>query len=130
VAPEVPELPDVTALLVDLCSVVEAQMKGVRNDYQISIYEICLGLQNRITKEMDRLVYHVRRLIDQNGFLYDRVTELEKRDDPKKVLGRNRNLHDSEKGENFLHPGGSKAVDDVRRGVARRRVRSPYRQAG
>jgi hypothetical protein len=125
-----PEAPDVTALIVDLCSQVEAQMHGVRNDYQHSIYEICLGLQNRITKEMDRLVYHVRRLIDQNGFLYDRVTVLEKRDDTEKVSRRNRNLHDPKKGKNLLHPGSSKAVDDVRRGITRRRVRSTYRQAG
>jgi hypothetical protein len=97
-----PHSSEVVDVIVDLCSQVEAQMKSLRRDYQMSIYEICLGLQNRITKEMDRMVYHVRRLIDQNAFLYDRVVVLEQRDD----------------------------TPDVFQGGTRRRVRNSYRQAG
>jgi hypothetical protein len=79
---------------------------------------------------MNRFVYHVRRLIDQNAFLYDRVVELEKRDDPEKVLHRNRNLHDPKKGKDILHLGGSSDMDEVRPGIAGRRMSRPYRHAG
>jgi len=124
------EASDVESRIVDLCSQVEAQMGGLRRDYQLQIYEICLGLQNRIGKEMGRMVYHIRRLIDQNGFLYDRVVELEKRDDPEKARRRTRNVHNQKKGKNLVHPGGSTDLDEVRRSIARRRVHSAYRQAG
>lgn len=103
---------------------------GIRKEIQISFYEICAGLNNHITKEMDRLVYHVRNLIDQNKFLYDRVIKLEQRDDPEKVSRRNRKLHDPKKGKDLLHLGGSPDVDEVRRGITRRRIHSSYRQAG
>ena len=121
---------EVLDLIVDLCAQVEGQVVGLRRECRTSIYEICLGLSNHFTKEMDRLVYHVRRLIDQNGFLYDRVVELEKRDDTEKVPRRNRKLHDTEKGKDILHTGGSQDVDEVRPGITRRRVHSIYRQAG
>lgn len=124
------ESSDVVAAVVDLCAQVEAQMGGLRHDYQHSIYEICIGLQNRIAKEMDRMVYHVRRLIDQNAFLHDRVVVLEQRDDPEKVSRRNRVLHNPEKRAQFVHARSSEVVDEVRRGDGRRRIHGAYRQAG
>ena len=121
---------EVSGLIVDLCSQVEGLSRGLREELQVSLYEICGGLNNHITREMDRLVYHVRRLIDQNGFLYDRVIELEKRDDSKKVRSRDRHLHNPKKGEILLHACSPETLDALRPGGARRRVRSHYRQAG
>jgi hypothetical protein len=79
-----PQSTKVVDVIVDLCAQVEAQMGALRRDYQISIYEVCLGLNRQISKDMDRMIYHIRRLIDQNGFLYDRVVELEKNNDGQK----------------------------------------------
>jgi hypothetical protein len=128
--PVSPDTPDVASAVIDLCSQVEAQMGALRRDYQLSTYELCIGISNRITKEMDRFVYHVRRLIDQNAILYDRVVELEKRDDPEKVSRRTGNLYNQKKGKGIVHSGGSSNMDALRRGITRRRVPGPYRQAG
>jgi hypothetical protein len=125
-----PESLDIESRIVDLCSVVEAQMCALRRDYQHSIYEVCLGLQNRISKEMDRMVGHIRRLIDQNGFLYDRVVELEQRDDPEKVSRRTGNLLDMPKGQERLHTGSPEELAPIQRGGPRRRVPGGFRQAG
>lgn len=76
------------------------------------------------------MVYHVRRLIDQNGFLYDRVMALEKRYDSEKVLRRNRRLHDLQEGQDGLHAGSSEELAPIQRRGARGRMHSPYRQAG
>ena len=103
---------------------------GIRKEIQISFYEICAGLNNHITREMDRLVYHVRCLIDQNKFLYDRVIKLEQRDDPQKVPRRNRNVHDLQKRQSRIHAGSSESMADLQRSATRRRMHSPYRQAG
>jgi len=124
-----PEAPDVTALIVDLCSQVEAQMNGLRKDYQHSIYEICLGLQNRISKETDRMVGHIRRLIDQNGFLYDRVVELERRDDPEKASRRAGNLLNLPKGKKRIHASSPEELAPVQRSTPRGSFRSLHRQA-
>lgn len=124
-----PESQEVSAIM-DLCAQVEAQMGELRRDYQLSVYEICLGISNRISKEMDRMVYHIRRLIDQNGFLYDRVVELEKRDDAEKASRGARDLLDLQEGQGSVHPGGSEELAPVQRRGARGRVRMPYRQAG
>lgn len=125
-----PEVPDVAALIVDLCSQVEAQMVGIRKECQMSLYEICMGVNNSFSKEMDRMVYHIRRLIDQNAFLYDRVVELEKRDDRQKAPRRNRGIQDLQKGPRRLHLGSSGDVAPIQRGGPRRQVRSLHRQAG
>jgi hypothetical protein len=120
---------EVVDVIVDLCAQVEAQMGGLRRDYQHSIYEICTSLHNHITKEMNLMVGHVRRLIDQNGFLYDRVVELEKRDDPEKASRRTGNLFDLPQREKRVHSGSSESLATVRRGSARRSVHSLHRQA-
>jgi hypothetical protein len=125
-----PQSTKVVDIIVDLCAQVQAQMGALRRDYQISIYEVCAGLNRQISKDMDRMVYHIRRLIDQNGFLYDRVVELEKRDDTQKVSHRNRDLQNMQKGEKRIYAGNSKSLASVQRGGARRQMRSPYRQAG
>ena len=125
-----PDTSEVVGIIVDLCAQVEAQMGALRRDYQMSIYEVCLGMSNRISKEMDRMVYHVRRLIDQNAFLYDRVVELERPDDTEKVSRRNRDLYNPEKRTQLMHARGSKVVDVVRGGDGRRRIHGTYRQAG
>lgn len=125
-----PHSSEIVDAVIDLCAQVEAQMGALRRDYQHSIYEICTGLNNRITKEMGRLVYHVRRLIDQNGFLYDRVVELEKRDDPERVLRRAGDLNNPGKGQLHPHAHGAETVDAIRQGITRRRISSPYRHAG
>jgi hypothetical protein len=96
----------------------------------MSVYEVTLGISNRISKEMDRMVYHVRRLIDQNAFLYDRVVELERPDDSEKVSRRNRVLHNPQKRTQLVHTRGPEVVDEVRRGDGRRRIHGAYRQAG
>jgi hypothetical protein len=96
----------------------------------MSIYEVCLGISNRISKEMDRMVYHVRRLIDQNAFLYDRIVGLEQRDDTKKVSRRNRDLHNPPKRTQLVHSRGPEVVDEVRGSGGRRRLHGTYRQAG
>jgi hypothetical protein len=105
-------------------------MGQLRRDYQLSVYEVCLGIENRISKEMDILVGHVRRLIDQNAFLYDRVVELEKRDDTEKVSSRTGNLNNT--AERQVHPNAhnTETLDEVRRCIPGRRISGSYRQAG
>lgn len=125
-----PEEPDIESRIVDLCSVVEAQMGGLRRDYQLASYEICPSLQNRIAKEMNRVVYHIRRLIDQNGFLYDRVVELEKRDDTEKASRRAGDVLNLPKREKRLHTGSAESLAPVQRGGPRRPLHSLHRQAG
>jgi hypothetical protein len=129
-APVSPNLSSIEGSIVDLCAQVEAQMGELRRDYQLSVYEVCLGIENRISKEMDKMVYHVRRLIDQNAFLYDRVVELEKRDDAEKISSRAGDLHDLQKGEKRVHLGGSEELAPVQRRGPGGRMYSAYRQAG
>lgn len=97
---------------------------------RISIYEVFVGVSNQITRELNRMICYTRELVEQNAVLRDEIADLVRRDDPKKVSGRNRLLHNPEKGEDLLHSGSAAAVDEIRRSDARRRIHSAYRQAG
>ena len=125
-----PDLSNVEAAIIDLCAQVEAQMGGLRRDYQHSIYEICTSLHNRIAKEMDLMVGHIRRLIDQNAFLYDRVVELEKRDDPEKVRGRPGVILGREKVKIYSDSDNPEVLDALRWPGGRRKVPGRIRQTG
>ena len=125
-----PKSSEVVDMIVDLCAQVEAQMGKLRRDYQMSVYEVCTGISNHISKDMDRFIYHVRRLIDQNAFLYDRVVALEKRDDSERVSRRNRDLHNLQEGQKRIYAGSSENLAPVQRGGARGRVSGHYRQTG
>lgn len=121
---------EVAAAIVDLCAQVNAQFGALKKSWQTDMYEVCRGLNDHLTLEMNRLVKQVWRLVDQNAVLCDRVLDLETLHDTAKVLRRARRLHNQEEGQDIVHVGGSESVASVRRGRAGRRMPSYYRQAG
>lgn len=80
--------------------------------------------------QQSNMVYHIRRLLDQNAFLYDRVVELEKRDDPEKVSRGVGNIFDSPSRSPILHSRCPESMDGVQRRPGKGSLPRRYRQAG
>jgi len=125
---ETPVSPD-SAEVVAAMARIEKRMDELKMECRMSIYDICLGISNHVTREMDRLVSHVKRLIDQTERLNARVVALEQRDDSGKVPRGAGNIHDLPEGQERVYPGGSEELAPIQRRGARRRIHGSYRQA-